>query len=297
VTAARAATNSTSDDLVKANLALVGHIVRDVLNRVPAHVSRDDLISAGMYALAVSASSFDSSRGVPFARFAAIRIRGAVTDELRNMDWASRGVRSRAREIEITRTDLHERLGRRAADHEVAQVLGVAVTDVRAVNADVHRANVLSLQAITADGADDVLPSAGDSPEGVLLRREQIGFLHDAIAELPERLRVVIQQYFFEQRRMSEIAAELGVTESRVSQLRAEALALLQVGFRAADGTAETAEPAETATAPARQRARGAAHAAYAAAVSSRSTLAARLSVTSLLGETHLRTAPLATAV
>ena len=100
------------DDLTRANLALVGHIVRDVMSRIPAHVCRDDLVSAGMYALAVSAASFDESRGVPFARFAAIRIRGALTDELRSMDWASRGVRSKSREVEATRASLLARLGR-----------------------------------------------------------------------------------------------------------------------------------------------------------------------------------------
>ena len=82
------------DELVRENLPLVGHLVREVLGRVPSHVSRDDLISAGMYALAVSASSYDPERGVPFPRFAAIRIRGAITDELRSMDWASRSARA-----------------------------------------------------------------------------------------------------------------------------------------------------------------------------------------------------------
>ncbi|HZC70506.1 MAG TPA: sigma factor, partial [Jatrophihabitans sp.] len=88
------------DELVTEHLPLVGHLVRELMHRLPAHVNRDDLVSAGSVALVLSARSFDPARGVPFARFAAIRIRGALTDELRTMDWASRAVRSRAREVE-----------------------------------------------------------------------------------------------------------------------------------------------------------------------------------------------------
>src|SRR6195952_404488 len=83
------------ETLVRENLALVGHIVRETMTRLPAHIGRDDLTSAGMTALVLSAQGFDESRGVPFARFAAIRIRGALVDELRSMDWASRSVRGR----------------------------------------------------------------------------------------------------------------------------------------------------------------------------------------------------------
>ncbi|HJQ42732.1 MAG TPA: sigma factor, partial [Jatrophihabitantaceae bacterium] len=100
------------DDLICGHLPLVGHIVREVLGRVPAHVNRDDLMSAGMLALTLAAKSFDPTRGVPFTSFAGIRIRGALTDELRSMDWASRAVRGRAREVESARESLTAALGR-----------------------------------------------------------------------------------------------------------------------------------------------------------------------------------------
>jgi RNA polymerase sigma factor for flagellar operon FliA len=268
------------DDLTRANLPLVGHIVREVMSRIPAHVCRDDLVSAGMYALAVSATSFDESRGVPFARFAAIRIRGAITDELRSMDWASRGVRTKSREVEATRAGLLARLGRTPDTQEIAQSLGTSAADVRSVEADVQRASVLSLQAMAGTSASEVLPTLTETPEAVLVRREQIGYLRDAIEELPERLRTVIKDYFFEQRRMTDIALDLGVTESRVSQMRAEALKLLQASFVATGSSAPcspTVRPRVTA-----------ARAAYAAAVSARSTLAGRLTATNLLGESRL---------
>jgi RNA polymerase sigma factor FliA len=266
------------DDLVRAHLPLVGHLVRELLTRLPAHVSRDDLTSAGMYALVTSAKGFDASRGVPFGRFAAIRIRGALTDELRTMDWASRAVRGKARDIDATRNELTAALGRVPRKDEVARAMGVTVSELDAVDADVRRAAVLSIQGLTDNDGADLLPASGAGPEGLLLRREQLGLLRDAIAELPNRLRTVVQQYFFEQRKMLDIADELGVTESRVSQLRSEALAMLRDGLRAQDDGAPKADQSSS-------RRRNTARQAYCAAIASRSTLAGRLEASTLLGE------------
>jgi RNA polymerase sigma factor for flagellar operon FliA len=269
---------STQDELVVAHLPLVGHIVREVVNRLPTHVNRDDLVSAGTLALVLAARSFDAARGVPFGRFAAIRIRGAITDELRTMDWASRAVRAKAREVESVRSTLAAQLCRIPSREEIAQVMGVAVSELDALDNDLHRASVLSLQSLTVDESAELLPSRGETPDATLLRREQLGMLRDAIAELPERMRIVIERYFLDQRKMVEIAAELGVTESRVSQLRSEALQLLRAGMQACAG-----EPA--AAAPTRGRDRSALRHAYCAAVTNRSTLAQRLRATTVLGE------------
>lgn len=266
------------EELVRTHLPLVGHLVREVLGRVPAHVNRDDLVSAGMLALAMSAKSYDAARGVPFGRFAAIRIRGALTDELRTMDWASRAVRGKAREIESVRNELAATLGRTPNRDEIAHAMGVGVNELDSVEADVQRASVLSIQGLTDNDGADLLGDRDAGPEGLLLHREQLGILRDAIAELPERLRVVVEQYFFAQRKMADIAAELGVTESRVSQLRSEALTMLRAGMRAQD---EDAVPAPT---PITSR-RATAQAAYTAAVATRSTLAGRLQASTLLGE------------
>jgi RNA polymerase sigma factor for flagellar operon FliA len=229
-----------------------------------------------MLALVLAARSYDPARGVPFGRFAAIRIRGALTDELRTMDWASRAVRGRAREAETVRSDLSAALGRMPTREETAQAMGIAVSTLDTVNADVQRAAVLSLQALTAEDGVELLPTEDEGPEALLLRREQIGYLHDAIAVLPDRLRTVVQRYFFENRKMAEIALELGVTESRVSQLRSEALALLRHGLSGVDEAPPTATPV---------RGRGAARQAYCAAVANRSSVAVRLDVTNAFGE------------
>jgi RNA polymerase sigma factor for flagellar operon FliA len=262
------------DELVRSHLPLVGHLVREVLSRVPAHVRRDELVSAGTLALVMSAKSFDPARGTPFAQFARIRIRGALTDELRTMDWASRAVRGRARQVEGARGELAAILGRTPGRSEVAQALGLSLSELDAVETDVHRASVLSLQALT-DESDTDFAAEADGPEGLLLRREQLGYLRDAVAELPDRLRTVVEEYFFGQRKMAEIAADLGVTESRVSQMRSEALSLLRAGLQATD----------LAVQPVRARGQSAVKQAYLAAVAARSTLAGRLAATTLLCE------------
>jgi RNA polymerase sigma factor for flagellar operon FliA len=267
------------DELVRTHVPLVGHLVRELLNRLPSHVSRDELVSAGLMALVVSAQKYDPSRGVPFANFAAIRIRGALTDELRSMDWASRAVRGKARDVEMARSELAARLDRAPTRDEVASVLGVSVRDVDAVESDVARASLLSLQGLSPDNGAELLPTKNEGPESMLLRREEIGLLHDAIAELPDRLRAVVVQYFFEQRKMIDIAADLGVTESRVSQLRSEALGLLRACMRQQDNP--EAKPAPSARRPQVRDS-------YCAAVAAHSTLTGRLGVTTLLGDVRV---------
>jgi RNA polymerase sigma factor for flagellar operon FliA len=219
------------EDVVTAHMPLVGHLVREMLARVPGHVDRDDLLSAGFAALVAAARGFDASRGVPFARFAAARVRGALLDELRGLDWASRSVRQRARRTDGARQELTAELGRIPTAAEVAGRLGVDVADVTSADQDVQRAVVFSLQGFTTGTAEDMVSEPSPGPEEMLIRRERLGYLRDAVDVLPERMRAVIIGYFFEERPMVQIAKELGVTESRVSQLRAEALGLLKDGL------------------------------------------------------------------
>lgn len=299
----------TVDELVRSHLPLVGHLVRELAGRLPAHVNRDDLSSAGMMALVTSAQGFDESRGVPFSRFAAIRIRGALTDELRSMDWASRGVRSRAREVESARNELTATLGRIPTRSELAATMGVATEELDSLESDLHRAATLSVEGLTEAAGGDVIRCGDSGPEGLLIRREQIGLLRDAIAELPDRLRTVIEAYFYGNQRMADIAEDLGVTESRISQLRTEALALLKAGMKGQDPLSaevpaqRAATPNHTAVitqrrssavratvnaaAPAKPSRKEAARQAYIAAIASRSTLAGRLAVTTPLGDTR----------
>ena len=222
------------DALVRDHLPLVGYAVRETASRVPGHVSRDDLASAGMLALVQAARSFDAGRGVTFATYASTRIRGAMVDELRGLDWASRSVRRRARQVEETRGRIATALRRPAQDHEVAAALGIGVHELASHQEDLARAAVVSLQGFDDTGLDDLLPAHAPTPEEVMEHRERVAYLHDAITHLPERLRIVVEGYFFRDLPMADLAAELGVSESRVSQLRAEAIVLMRGAMNAA---------------------------------------------------------------
>jgi RNA polymerase sigma factor for flagellar operon FliA len=231
-------------------------------------------MSAGYAALVHAARGFDASRGVPFARFAAARVRGALLDELRGLDWASRSVRQRARRTDTARQELTAELGRTPTVQEVADRLGCRIEDIESADDDVHRAVVFSLQGFATAGADDMVTEPSAGPEEMLIRRERLGYLRHAVDALPERLRAVVQGYFFEERPMAKIAEELGVTESRVSQLRAEALGLLR------DGLNTHLDPSLAAQAPAKEGCVARRRAAYYDQIAVRGTLHTRLALT-----------------
>ncbi|WP_229836161.1 sigma-70 family RNA polymerase sigma factor, partial [Dactylosporangium sucinum] len=246
-----------------------------------AHVSREDLVSAGMAALAAAARSFDPSRGIPFGSFATQRIRGALLDELRGLDWASRSVRSRARRVETAQQELTAALGRTPTPAELAESLGIAVGELKSIDDDVRRAVVLSLQGFSAGSAEDLVRERTAGPEDLILHRERIGYLHHAVDALPERLRRVVQGYFFDERPMNEIARELGVTESRISQLRAEALILLRDGLNNHLDPELLDGPARAGGCVARRRET------YYAQIAAQGNLTSRLSITNPLGLPH----------
>jgi RNA polymerase sigma factor FliA len=212
-----------AEQLAVAHLPLVHHLVREISGRIPSYVDRSDLTSAGYVALVRAAQAFEPERGVAFGSYAAVRIRGALVDELRSVDWASRSVRRRGREIEQERARLTASTGAVVKDEAVAASLGLTTADVTRSDADLARASVTSLQA---DGEVHLgaLACTMASPDETVDRGESLRYLAAAIEELPERLRTVVRGYFIEERPMTELAVELGVSESRVSQLRAEAL-------------------------------------------------------------------------
>ena len=222
------------DQLVREHLPLVRRAVAELAAKMPRHAPRDDLVSAGMVGLAQAARNFDESRGVPFHRYAATRIKGALLDELRTHDWASRPVRAKARQMDAVNERLTAKLGRRPSQDELATEMGVERSHVEGLSTDLHRATVLNYESMVQGGESEAVLLVDDAdPEGELLDRERNAYLVDAVRSLPERLRVVVIGYFFEDRSMQDIGSELGVSESRVSQLRAEALDLLRDGMNA----------------------------------------------------------------
>ena len=223
--------------LVEENLPLVGYLVSEVWAKA-THLSRDDLASAGAVALITAADSFDVTLGVPFGAFARKRILGAFADEMRSSDWATRGARRRIKETTATQETLTAALGRTPRVEEIATSMGVDVAEVTAGLTDAAR-TVTAIDDTTADFlvADTALP------EESLLSSERLTFLRAAIDALPEKMRAIVEQVYFDDRSVKEIAEELGITHSAVSQQRAEAIRLLKDGLEThyADTTAEYA--------------------------------------------------------
>src|SRR5476651_2694896 len=232
-------------ELVQENLALVQYVTSEIAHRVPSHVNRGDLVSAGMLGLAQAARSYDPERGIAFDRFASTRIRGALLDELRGRDWASRSVRARARGLQAANDELMNKLGRTPTLEEVAKMLDVSTETVHKLVDDVHRATVLNYDSLVLEGdAESFIAGDDAGPEEAILDRERKAYLIDAVHALPERLQRVVTGYFFEERSMQDLADELGVSESRISQLRAEALLLLKDGMNSQlDPDQVSAEP------------------------------------------------------
>ena len=259
------------EDVVRQNLPLVHYAVAELFNRLPAHVSRDDLVSAGMFGLAQAAKSFDPGREVAFERYAAIRIKGALLDELRSRDWATRSVRAKGNALRSSTDALATRLGRTPEPREVAEELGVTPDELHSLVDDLHRATVLHAESVRTDGgAEELFAGFVDSAEDELVRRERYAYLFNAVEALPERLRRVVVGLFFEEFPMEELARELGVTESRISQLRAEAVGLLRDGLTA---NLEPEAMPETDVSPVVARRRAAYYAAIAGASDARSRL------------------------
>ena len=223
-------TEHPTNDLVLANLPLVGYNVRSLTPRLPQHVDRADLTSAGYVALVQAARSYNPSTGVPFHRYATLRIRGALLDELRRLDWVPRMVRTRAKTMVQVQDQLASQFGRRPTREEVIEVMGVSGAELDDAQAAIQR-RVLSLDFLMADECADGAPN----PEARNLAREQTAHLHAGVQMLPDNLRLVVEGTFFLDRSDEDLAAALGgVTRSRISQMRSEALSLLREGMHSA---------------------------------------------------------------
>ena len=220
--------------IVTEHLPLCSFAVNAVASRIslPGHVSREDLLSCAKVALVEVARRFDPSAGATFATYALPRLQGAVLDELRSGDWASRSVRAAARRSDAAADALTIRLGRPPTREELAESLGVRRADLEALQVDVHRAVMVSIDADSGgEGGTLDLPDPGESPERAVLRGERARYLQDAIRALPDRLDEVVDRNFFGGESLTDIAADLGVTLSRVSQMRARALTLLHAAM------------------------------------------------------------------
>jgi RNA polymerase sigma factor FliA len=239
-------TNAEVTRRIEDNLPLVKHVVFQVAVHFPRHVDREELARAGALGLVEAARRYDESRGVPFERFAAQRIRGAILDAVRAADWAPRSVRLLARRLESAEQRLATELGRVPSLSEMAQEMKASVDELCRLQDRLFRSVVLALEHETTDDSDeeltlvDVLTDRGAvEPSEELENRELHAYLRDAVQLLPERQRLVIMGYFLEGKTSLDLARFLGVTESRISQLRSEALRTLRLGIEAQYGIEE----------------------------------------------------------
>jgi RNA polymerase sigma factor for flagellar operon FliA len=215
--------------LVRNHLPLVKRIANHLLARLPGSVELADLMQAGVIGLIEAARFHDPSSGASFETYATIRIRGAMLDDLRRMDWVPRSVHRLGRQALQATMQLEQELGREATQQEVAQRVGISLCEYQALLGDMARQAVISIE-LDHDGEDYVLEQAdshGD-PKMVLFQQAFQGDVSQAIKSLPYRLQLILSLYYKEELGLKEIASILKVSVSRVSQLHGQAILALR---------------------------------------------------------------------
>ena len=224
------------DRLILTYAPLVKYVAGRLGSGLPTHVDDGDLVSYGLLGLISAIERYDPDRDIKFETYAMLRIRGAIIDELRALDWVPRSVRSRAREIERAITELEAKLGRAPADDEIAAKVGITTDELEESLTDISRSSIAALDelwSVSGEGdqvslLDTIEDESEPRPEAVLDETEVREAIADAISRLPEREKVVITLYYYEELTLREIGEVLGVTESRVSQLYTKAVLRLK---------------------------------------------------------------------
>jgi RNA polymerase sigma factor for flagellar operon FliA len=215
---------------------LVKYVAGKVSMGMPQSIEFDDLVSYGIFGLIDAINKYDPARGIKFKTYAMTRVRGAIFDELRSIDWIPRSIRQKAKEIENTIAELESKLGRTVEDEEIAKELGISVDEFQNVLSKVSGTAMLSLNDIWYLGDDsdelsilETLEAPDNMNPDVLLEKEEIKeYIVDAIKKLPDKEKKVIVLYYYEDLTLKEIGLVLDVTESRVSQLHTKAIMRLR---------------------------------------------------------------------
>ncbi|MCF3649371.1 FliA/WhiG family RNA polymerase sigma factor [Synoicihabitans lomoniglobus] len=221
--------------LLERHLPLVRAVVNRIKLRLPAHVEADDLHSVGVTGLIAAVRRFDSAQDNTFGAYATLRIRGAVLDELRRLDWCPRRARAKSRQIRDAVGELEQRFGRVATDAELSKHLGLEPQELARWQAEVRPITIVPIDQPVGDAegtsgslheliADDNCEHVGDSME----QQELKAMLVERISEMPETPKKVLAMYYFENMRLAEIAEVFGLTESRICQIHGQALQSLR---------------------------------------------------------------------
>jgi RNA polymerase sigma factor for flagellar operon FliA len=225
------------EQILLEHLPQVQYIARRIHDRLPPQVLLEDLVHAGIIGLIDAVKKYDPSKNVQLKHYAEFRIRGAILDSLRQIDWSPRALRRQARRLEQAILSCKAKLGRDPTEPEIAAELQVSLEALQQLLGDLRGLDIGSLQADMGDGVEDEgiqhrTDREEDNPYHQALRSEMNGLLESAIGELPDRERQVLALYHFEELTMKEVGEVLGIGESRVSQIHTAALLRLRVRMR-----------------------------------------------------------------
>lgn len=234
--------SSARDALILNYSPLVKYVAGRLASGLPQSVDTADLISYGIFGLIDAIQKFDPGRAIKFETYAIARIKGAIIDELRALDWVPRSVRSRAREIETSYIALENQFKRVPSDREVADHMGVSLKEFQAILTKLSYTSVVSFEELWVGGDKDdgqnaigsIKDDSAEDPVAIFESVEIKDILAGAIERLPEREKTVIALYYYEGLTLKEIGQVLGVTESRVSQLHTKAVLRLRARLHAA---------------------------------------------------------------
>jgi len=225
------------EKLIVEHLSLIRHVAHRVATRLPASVELNDLVNAGVLGLIDAVDKFQPERGVKFKTYAELRVRGAIIDSLRDLDWAPRSLRRKSRDIERVYGELEQRLGRPATDEEVSSALGANLDEFHALLDQLNGLTIGSFDdAFQQDDSEAMInyyPDDGtNDPHTQFEATELTQLLARAIEALPEKERLVLSLYYYDELTMKEIGGLLGVNESRVSQLHSKATLRLRTKLK-----------------------------------------------------------------
>lgn len=234
-------TTENREEVIKRYSPMIKYVANRIAMRLPPHIEVDDLISVGVLGLMDAISKYDPTRGAKFKTYAEFRVRGAILDELRAMDWVPRSVRQKASNIDNVVQKLQAKFGRPPEDEEVAKEMGVSLEQFFATLNETKSMPVLSLEdlGIAKETGEqqsllDCLAGKGDTDPQTQIRLNELkGIIAKAIDTLPEKERLMISLYYYEELTMKEIGAVLSITESRVSQIHSKAVFRLRTKLKA----------------------------------------------------------------
>ncbi len=227
------------EQIILQHAPLIRYIVNRIAIRLPSHIDLDDLHNTGVIGLMDAIDKYNTDKNCKFKTYAEFRIKGAILDQLRSLDWVPRSIRQKSRRLEQAYTEVEQRLGRSATEQEVAASLGIDLDEFHFLLNQVRGISMVNLDELRSSGGADQ-PMHGDIFEDVkaenpftsLKSREMRQAVAECIGILPEKERLVISLYYYEDLNMKEIGGVLGITESRVCQIHTKAVARLRSKLR-----------------------------------------------------------------